>query len=122
MKIKLLSSLCQTVVLGLMMVALTGCDGGGGSGDSGAASGGEVAALEAKVAQGDAAAAMKLGETFAAKAGKDNQIEAAKWFHVSGRLGNKTAKMGLDAITAGMPLEDQSEAELRAEKVNYPRQ
>jgi hypothetical protein len=118
MKLKHLSSWSFSLLLGVVLALSVGCDKGGGGGSVNA---GEVAALEAKVAQGDGDAAMKLGEMFAGQSGKDNQIEAAKWFHVAGRLGNATAKMGLEAVTTGMPLEDQSEAELRAEKVNYPR-
>jgi len=121
MKLKHLSSWSFSLLLGVVLAALSvGCDSGGGGG-SGSTSAGDVSALEAKVAQGDGDAAMKLGEMFAGKSGKDNQIEAAKWFHIAGRLGNATAKMGLEAVIRGMPLEDQTEAELRAEKVNYPR-
>lgn len=115
-----LLKICSPMILAATLVATTGCGKSAPTADSGANSA-EVTALEAKALQGDATAAFKLGEINAAKTGnKEAQIEAAKWFHLAGRLGNDNARMGLDTITGSMSLDDQGEAERRVEAIKIP--
>jgi TPR repeat protein len=113
--------LFSSLILSATLILAAGC--GGGSGGGGAAQSGEAQQLEAKVLQqGDADAAMKLGEYYANK-GTDTKtrIQAAKWFSVAGLLGNSNAKMALDTVTKGMSLEDQGEAERQALAVKLPK-
>lgn len=116
---KYMLKLLSPLLLGVTLVIASGCGGGGGaesSVDKAAAS-----QLEAKVAEGDAGAAMKLGEMYAADIGnKESQIEAAKWFHIAGRMGHGEASVGLNAIIGGLPFEDQAEAERRVELFKFP--
>lgn len=108
-----------SVLFLIATLALAGC--GGGDSDAGAVDSAEVSQLEAKVAQGDADAALKLAELHAQKNGnREAQIEAAKWFHIATRLGHTSAAMGLNAVTANMPLEDQTEVELRVAAYKLP--
>ena len=115
-----LLKICSPVILAGTLAISTGCGKTESTADTGASSA-EVTDLEAKALQGDAAAAFKLGELNAAKTGnKEAQIEAAKWFHLAGRLGNDNARMGLDTITGSMSLDDQGEAERRVEAIKIP--
>ncbi len=120
MKITLLSKQFTSLFLGATLTLFVGC--GGGESDGGAAvNSAEVSQLETKVAQGDATAAMKLGEMFASKTGdREAQMEAAKWFHIAGRLGDSSASMGLTAVIGQMPLEDQSEVDRRVASFKLP--
>jgi len=108
-----------SLFLGAALLVFVGC---GGDDSGGAAiNSAEASQLEAKVAQGDGDAAMKLGEMYAQKTGdREAQLEAAKWFHLAGRLGNGSASMGLNAVTAQMPLEDQDEVLRRVEAFKLP--
>lgn len=120
MTTKYFSQLFSTLLMSATLILASGCGGGGteSSVDQAAAS-----QLQAKVAEGDASAAMKLGEMYAADLGnKESQIEAAKWFHIAGRMGHGDAKVALDAIIGGMPFEDQSEAERRVGLFKFPAQ
>jgi len=120
MKITLLSKQFTSLFLGAALTLFVGC-GGSESGGGAAVNSAEVSQLETKVAQGDAAAAMKLGEMFAAKTGdREAQMEAAKWFHIAGRLGNSSASLGLTAVIGQMPLEDQSEVDRRVAAFKLP--
>ncbi|HSH14467.1 MAG TPA: hypothetical protein VLD18_00440 [Verrucomicrobiae bacterium] len=115
---KHIPKLLSTLLMSATLVIASGCGGGTPEStvDKAAAS-----QLEAKVAEGDASAAMKLGEMYAADVGnKESQIEAAKWFHIAGRMGHAEASVGLNAITGGLPFEDQAEAERRVELFKFP--
>ena len=115
-----LSRQVTSLLLGATLFVLAGC-GGSESGGGAAVNSAEASQLEAKVAQGDSAAALKLGELYAAKAGdREAQIEAAKWFHIASRLGNTSAGLALNAVTAQMTLEDQSEVDRRVAAFPLP--
>lgn len=119
MNITSLSRHLTSLLLGAALTLFVGC-GGEPEGDP-ALNSAEVSQLSAKVSQGDADAAMKLGEMFAAKAGdRESQIEAAKWFHLAGRLGNSSAGMGLSAVTSQMSFDDQSEVDRRVASFKLP--
>ncbi len=120
MKLTSLSKYLTSLVLGAALVLVAGC-GGGDSSSSVTIDPAAVSQLEAKVAQGDADAAMKLGEMYAAKTGdREAQMTAAKWFHISARLGNSSAAMGLSAVTSQMSFDDQAEVERRVESYKLP--
>lgn len=120
MKTTSLSKQLTSLLLGATLFVFAGC-GGGDSGGGAAVNSAEVSQLEAKVAQGDSAAAMKLGELYAAKTGdREAQLEAAKWFHVASKLGNSSAGLALNAVTAQMTLDDQNEVERRVAAYPLP--
>jgi TPR repeat protein len=121
MNSKPLSRIALSLLLGATLVAFTGCkkeaDGSSGATISAA----EMSQLEAKAAQGDGDAAMKLGEAYANKGkNREDQIAAAKWFHIAGRLGNANASMGLTTVQSQMTFDDQSEAERQAMLFKVP--
>lgn len=115
---KHIPQLLSTLLLSATLVLSAGCGGGtpASTVDQAAAS-----QLVAKVAEGDANAAMKLAEMYASDvANKESQIEATKWFHVASRMGHSDAGVGLGAILNSIPFEDQMEAERRVELVKFP--
>lgn len=119
MKSQLPSQFFFNLVLAAVVCFTIGCGESGTQGQ--APDPAEVAALEAKVAEGDADAAMKLGELFAQdSANNESRITAAKWFHVAGRLGNANAGVALNTVTSGMDGDALAEAELRASAVKIP--
>lgn len=120
MKTTSLSKQLTSLLLGATLFAFAGC--GGGDSEGGAPiNSAEVSQLEAKVSQGDSAAAMKLGELYAAKTGDhEAQLEAAKWFQIAGRLGNSSASLALNAVTSQMTLDDQSEVDRRVAAFPLP--
>ena len=106
------------MVMALTLALAPGCGGGGNEGDSATA---EVRELETKATQGDPVAAMALAEKLAAKTkNKEAQIEALKWFHVAGRLGNANAKFGIEVLQKNLGGDDVMEAERRAAAVKLP--
>lgn len=107
----------SALFLAATLVLAPGC-GGGGESDATSA---ETSQLEAKAKQGDAAAAMSLAEKLAAKTGnKEAQIEALKWFHLAGRLGNVNARMGVEVLQKSLSGEDVMEAERRVAAIKLP--
>lgn len=118
MKSNPLFSFVTALFVSTALLLTTGCGGGEGGTAPDAA---EVAALEAKVAGGDADAAMKLGELFAADLGsRESQITAAKWFHIAAKMGHLTASIGVDSVNKGLSGEENLEAERRANAFKLP--
>ncbi|HAV60818.1 MAG TPA: hypothetical protein DCY13_00440 [Verrucomicrobiales bacterium] len=118
MKAKSLLSSVTTLALATVLTFTVGCGEGGGGKTPSAA---EVTQLEAKVAQGDGDAAMKLGELFAADLkNQEAQITAAKWFYIAGQLEHPNASMGYQAVTKTMGGDDILEAERRANAFKLP--
>ena len=115
---KHMPQLFSSLLLSATLVIAAGCGGGAPETSVDPAA---VSQLVAKVAEGDANAAMKLAEMYATDAAnKESQIEATKWFHVAGRMGHSDAGVGLGAILNSIPFEDQMEAERRVEQVKFP--
>lgn len=113
---KILGSLLLTATL----VLVAGCGGGGAESKIDQAA---VSQLTAKVAEGDASAAMKLGEMYATDTGvRESQIEAVKWFSIASRMGHGDAKVAYDTLNNSLPFEDQAEAERRVALFKIPGQ
>jgi thioredoxin-like negative regulator of GroEL len=120
MTTKFLAKACPALLLSFVLALSVGC-GEGGESDSVGVDPAEVTRLEAMVQKGDADAALKLGELYAAN-GENHQarIQAAKWFHIAGRMGNSDAGMLLNTITAGMTAEDDMQIQQMVESYKIP--
>jgi TPR repeat protein len=120
MKIKSLLSIAVSSLLAASVLLTIGCGGDGGGNDT-ASSTTEIAALEAKANQGDAAAAYKVGEIYAQDSEKNaSMVAALKWFRIAQKLGNTDASLAIQTLEKGATPEQMMEALQKAEAFTVP--